>query len=330
MNKIIKNYNSLVKKYKEIEKDSTEQEIHDKRVTLRRIFPILAVSKISSSKVKNGEKAFKLFGKLRDVQVQKLKLEKTEKTPEMIEYLAYLNEQELKLQEKVRKFCKNKKLVFPVIKKAIGKKSKIYSKTDKLLNKLVEKVQLNSIDDAMDIHKIRIEFKKFRYMVEILSYIDKVDVEKFEKLKMYQDELGEIQDYEILIKGITKFYKKRKLNLNIELFEKEQDVLIENFDSELELFIAVCRDVVLPTNDVDSWDIDEIGLGEELSLNDNQMTENADAVDGVDDQISENIDAVGLDDEQPIEATDAANSTVIKAKSRKKKSDNDKIPVESE
>ncbi len=54
MNSIIKNYNLLVKRYQKIEGDSTEKEIHDKRVILRRIFPILAVCKMDSSKISNG------------------------------------------------------------------------------------------------------------------------------------------------------------------------------------------------------------------------------------------------------------------------------------
>ena len=41
MNRIIKKYHLLVQKYQEIEKESSVNEIHDKRVLLRRIFPIL-------------------------------------------------------------------------------------------------------------------------------------------------------------------------------------------------------------------------------------------------------------------------------------------------
>lgn len=285
MNKIIKNYNLLVKNYQKIEKDSTEQEIHDKRVTLRRIFPILAVYKINPSNVKNGEKAFKLFGKLRDIQVQILKLESTEPTPETIEYLAFLKELELELQIKVQKFCKKKKLVFPSIKKKSKiDKAKIFKKVDKSFNKLVERMELQSIDDAEDVHKIRIEFKKFRYVIEILSYIEHIDEAKLERLKHYQDKLGEIQDYEVLIKGITKFYKKRKNGeeLNIETFERDQNQLIENFDNELEMFVEVCRDVISQNNDV---------LDEELSVPVDQPVLNNDTDSSVEESVIENKDA---------------------------------------
>ena len=78
MTSIIENYHSLVKKIQDIEKGLTSEEIHDKRVLLRRIFPMLAAYNIKASKVKNGELAFNLFGKLCDIQVQLENLDKSE------------------------------------------------------------------------------------------------------------------------------------------------------------------------------------------------------------------------------------------------------------
>jgi len=292
MNDIIKNYNLLVTKYQKIEVDVTENEIHDKRVILRRIFPILAAYKINPSKVKNGEKAFKLFGKLRDVQVQLLKLESIDQSPEIIDYLSFLKADELELKEKVSKFCKKKELEFPVIKKKYKiDTSKIIGKTKEALDKLIERIQSRSIDDAEDVHKIRIAFKKFRYKVEILSYIDTIEVSKLEMLKIFQDKLGEIQDYEVLINGIKKYCKKRKLEEEemIELFEHDQNTLIENFDNQIELFIAVCKDVLVLNNDVESPDeaiirTEKTALNEKLTDIKNH-TENSTA-----DQVGEIID----------------------------------------
>lgn len=269
MKAIVKNYNSLVKKYQEIEKDSTEKEIHDKRVILRRIFPILAACKINPGKVKNGEEAFKLFGKLRDIQVQILKLEASEQNYEINQYLLHLKELESELQLKVQKFCKKKQVEFPSIKKTKLKKTKLNKKAERSLKKLIARAEKQSIEDADDIHRIRIEFKKFRYLVEILSYIETIDEEKLEKMKVYQDILGEIQDYEVLIQGIKNFYKKRNQNktvepgenesdqiirifneeVDIDAIESAQNILIENFDNELINFIEICREVLVIKND---------------------------------------------------------------------------------
>ena len=76
-------------------------------------------------------------------------------------------------------------------------------------------------------------------------------------LKMYQDKLGDIQDYEVLINGIKKYCKKRKLEEDdlIDVFEHDQNTLIENFDNQIELFIAVCRDVLNLNKNVARVDI---------------------------------------------------------------------------
>lgn len=248
MNTIIENYHSLVNKFQAVETDSSVDEIHDKRVILRRIFPILKAFNINPLKVKNGEKAFKLFGKLRDIQVQIERLENTEQTPQLIEYLEFLKQKEIKLKTKVQKFSKRKKIKFPTIKdNSKVDKGKINTKATKQLNILVNKAQSQSIDDASDTHKIRIEFKKYRYIVEILAYIENIDQSDIEKMKHYQDVLGEIQDYEVLINGIKEFYINRELGeeVDIDLFEKNQNTLIENFEAEIQQFIDVCRAVIV-------------------------------------------------------------------------------------
>lgn len=294
MDSVIKNYNLQIKKFQKIEMDSSENEIHDKRVILRRIFPILAAYKIKPSKVKNGEKAFKLFGKLRDVQVQVLKLESIGKTPEIIEYLAFLKEKESELKDVVRRFFKKKELEFPTIKKkSTLNKSKIVRKTDKSLNKLIERIQSRSIDDAEDIHKIRIEFKKFRYKVEILSYLENIDPSALDNLKNYQDRLGEIQDYEVLISGIKKYCKKRNQD-DIEMitqFEQDQNTLIENFDNQIELFIAACKKVLVYRKVVEgSSDISTLSEKSAINAIQTDITNNVDSSSG--NQVSKIIDSL--------------------------------------
>jgi len=253
MNLIIENYNVLVSKFQEMEKETTPDEIHDKRVILRRIFPILTAFNINPSKVKNGEKAFKLFGKLRDVQVQIERLENTEQYPQLIEYLEFLKEQELKLKEKVSKFSKKKELKFPKIKKKKKVDTKrIKTKAIQQLNILTEKIQSLINFDLIEIHKIRIEFKKYRYLVEVLIYIEIIDEGKLEEMKHYQDMLGEIHDYDVLIKGIKKYYKKKKLEEQVDVddLEKEQNTLEEKFENEAEQFIEDCRAVISIKNDI--------------------------------------------------------------------------------
>jgi len=253
MKSIIENYNLLVSKFQEMAQDTTPDEIHDKRVILRRIFPILTAFDINPSKVKNGEKAFKLFGRLRDIQVQIERLENTEQYPQLIEYLEFLKEKEVKLKEKVCKFSKKKELKFPKIKKK--KKvdaKKIKNKAIQQLNMLSEKIMSLQNFDVVEFHTIRIDFKKYRYLVEVLRYIESIDEAKLEEMKQYQDVLGEIHDYEVLISGIKKFYKKKKLDdpVDVDVLEKEQNTLEEKFENVAEQFIVICQTAVSFNNTI--------------------------------------------------------------------------------
>jgi CHAD domain-containing protein len=251
MKLIIENYHSLVKKFKELEGKSSPDEIHDKRVILRRIFPILTAYGIKPSKVKNGDKAFKLFGKLRDIQVQIKKLNNVEPTPDLSEYLYFLTNKEQKAQQKVQKFSNKKDIKFPQLDKTVQVDcSKIKKKTNQQLQKLVERVQMQDIYDAEEIHALRIEFKKFRYFVEVLALIENIDQTKIEKLKVYQDLLGEIHDCEVLIVGIKKFLRKRKPEeeIDVDWLEDLQNSLIGTFDNQTEKIVEVCRDVIVKSN----------------------------------------------------------------------------------
>lgn len=247
MRPILANYRLLIRKYRKIENDSSENEIHDKRVILRRIFPILRAYKIDPSDLKNGEKAFNLFGKLRDIQVQILTLESNVVSADLAEYQAYLKGRETKLKKQVQRFCKKKKLEFPIIpKKSSLDKADILKSAGKSLTKLIKRVETRDMDSIRDIHKIRIEFKKFRYHVEMLSYVSAIDEAKLDRLKLFQDKLGEIQDYQVLIDGIRKYDQKHNMVTAgiTDGFEIIQKNLFDNFNTQIDLFTEACRDVL--------------------------------------------------------------------------------------
>jgi len=246
MNAIVRDYDQLVKQYYGIEPTLAQKEVDERLDIFKKVFPILAVCRLKSSKIKNGESAFKILDKLHDIQVQISKLEAVEQTPEISEYLLFLKEKEFKFEEKAYDFCYKKKPVFPLLKKGKVEKSVFYKKFDKRFNKLVAKVRSEDIYDAEDIHQIRVDFEKFIYIVEILFSIEKIDESKLQKLKTYQNKLNEIFYYELLIRGINKFYKKRKPNEvpDTEAWELEQDALIVDFDNESNNFITACQDVI--------------------------------------------------------------------------------------
>ena len=247
MNLVVENYNSLVRKFHKMERAFSEQEIHDKRVILRKTYPILDAYNIKPARVKNGDRAFKLFGKLRNIQVQILKLKTMEQTPEIVEYLNYLKLKELDINGDVRVFCRQKKVEFPHIKsKSTIDKSRLIKKGEKYVNRINKEIQSENINNAKDIHRIRINFKKFRYLMEILSNLTYVDPKMLENIHYYQDKLGEIQDYRILIADYSSFCKKNMLKrtISMELFQEMQSALIEEFKQNLNSFITVCTDAI--------------------------------------------------------------------------------------
>ena len=316
MNTIIKNYNLQIKKFQKIESDKSESGIYDRRDILRHVFKMLNAFKINPSKVKNGEKAFKYFGKLHDIQVQLLKLESLEQTPEIKEYTAFLKEGEFDLKEKTHKFLKKKELEFPTIKnKSKFNKEKVVARTTKSFDKLNKSVQSKSIDDSEDIYEIRIRFDKFQDKVEILSYFKDIDESRLEMLKLYQDKFDEIQDYDILIKGIKKYCMKRKLDAEemTELFEHEQNTLIENFDNQLELFIAVCKEVLISNTEVESaGDVipateNPVEIDEKTVLNDVVEKQNGEQITNIMDSLVSTKMMVNVDDA----TKDTVNADVV-------------------
>ena len=247
MNLIIQNYNLLVDDYQLIEDSVTETDIQKKREILHSIFSILASCQIKPTQVKNAVSAHKLLEKTKCIQAQIVKLQSVESSLEAKEYLDILVQRKQKLEEKLHKFSKRKKLKFPAIKKNKVDKDKIYRKFDKYFYKLIERLSIESIEDAEDILSVQVKFNKFQTIVEVLSYIDKIDRTKLEKLRFYQEAFEEILHFEALIQNMKKYHKKTKLTEEAvtETLELNQNVLIERLDSQKELLIADCRAVIL-------------------------------------------------------------------------------------
>ena len=82
-------------------------------------------------------------------------------------------------------------------------------------------------------------------MIEILSIVKSVDKETLDKLKEFQDRLGEIQDFRMLIKGLNQFSLKINSPIDILPFESIQMDLISKFSEEIERFIAFCEQTTL-------------------------------------------------------------------------------------
>lgn len=242
MDKIRKKYYSLVKKFHKLETDISEHGIHEKRVILSKLIPIISVQKTKN--INHRKKIFSLMGKLRNIQIQILIMKSTETYPGISDYITYLDKKELKFGHKIRKFFKKHKIVFPKI--TLEQNiciARIISQTVHSYNKIKHIVLSNNEYNAVTMHKIRKELKVFRYGIETISLEKSIDDEVFDQLKEYQDKLGEIQDYRILIENINVYKrKKRCVNpVNTTEFDIYLKKLIDNFSSDIDAFLSVCE-----------------------------------------------------------------------------------------
>jgi CHAD domain-containing protein len=68
--------------------------------------------------------------------------------------------------------------------------------------------------DAWTIHRTRVAFKKFRYMVEALAeQLPAVTGERLAAMRHYQTMMGEIQDAEVLLAALDKFLRKQEIKV---------------------------------------------------------------------------------------------------------------------
>lgn len=67
--------------------------------------------------------------------------------------------------------------------------------------------------DTWTIHRTRVAFKKFRYMVEALAErLPAMTPERLAAMHRYQTMMGEIQDAEVLLRTLDKFLRKQHIS----------------------------------------------------------------------------------------------------------------------
>ncbi len=68
-------------------------------------------------------------------------------------------------------------------------------------------------ENTSTIHRTRVAFKHFRYMVEGLSrFLPGVNEKRLRKMREYQAMMGDIQDMEVLLQALDKFIGRKKVH----------------------------------------------------------------------------------------------------------------------
>jgi CHAD domain-containing protein len=244
---------------KRCQKKSSEEVVHDLRVATRRLISILDLlaSIHPEGNLRKAQRRLKrqldMFGPLRDVQVQLLSIDKMlPSVPELQGFYEHLMKRERKLVQRLD--AEVKRVRTGKVKKAIGiaaqqveglfdtpaKQRKQLTAAihavDAAFNKVVERKLAVNPTDSATIHRMRVAFKKFRYMVESLApMLARVTHKHLKAMNAFQGSMGDIQDAEVLLTRATAFARKRgtesgaSLARALEELARRRTVLTETF-----------------------------------------------------------------------------------------------------
>ncbi|MCS7010302.1 MAG: CHAD domain-containing protein [Anaerolineales bacterium] len=213
------------------QEEPTSESIHELRVSARRFFAVLELLRAiqPSSDIKSLQRELRNqlndLDEISDIQMMAAEIGKVvERFPTASAFLRYLQKQEKNLRRKASKH--------------------LHSLDQRKLEKqmhLVEKIQesnaiappglhllvLRTLDDAFrvvleryraidpvkteTIHRLRIAFRKFRYLIEIVHpALREYPPEILAGMRDYQRKMGVIQDLETLLRAIRKYAKKHE------------------------------------------------------------------------------------------------------------------------
>jgi CHAD domain-containing protein len=202
----------------------SNEAVHDLRASARRMLAIFQLLNFLSPRprLQKLNRAFKdqldEFDDLRDTQVILAEISETvQELPQLQGFQGYLQEVEKKLLKTLRKKLKVIDL-FDVSKRIRRMRESLKAEAD-ANGDLVEKT-LQAVDDAFlitkqrqnwinaaqanTIHRVRLAFKTFRYMVEIVHpLLDDFPAENLKYMHDYQSLMGEIQDVEVIMQALA-------------------------------------------------------------------------------------------------------------------------------
>jgi len=202
----------------------SNEAVHDVRVALRRLISLIQLLNSISPhpRLRKLSRALKNqidgFDDLRDTQVMLAEISETiYEMPELEKFYRHLERVEKKLLKDLRKKIKNldlKEVTRRVRKtreslkddsKADFAESMIRSVDDAFLVVIQRYEQIDPVRPST-IHRLRVAFKKFRYMVEIAHpLVDDFPSENFKRMHDYQSLMGEIQDADIFLQTLDDF-----------------------------------------------------------------------------------------------------------------------------
>jgi len=232
-------------KFKECKIKFSEESVHDFRVSMRRFMALLdLLNKLFPSiyftqirKILKNQ--LKVFNPLRDTQVQILKLRSTIYThPSLFTYYTSLLHDEQIHINNVKEFIVDlsiediEGLIFFIrldIKNRLRNcELNFQSLTESAKNSftnLLEKKALLDLNNLDTVHKLRIAFKKYRYIIENLFPYIQYPKDSLKKMKQIQNILGDIQDNRVFFAQLTIFVSETSQEMKQFYSQPLKDIL---------------------------------------------------------------------------------------------------------
>ncbi|ROL61137.1 CHAD domain-containing protein [Bacteroidetes/Chlorobi group bacterium ChocPot_Mid] len=260
------NLENYILKFNDCNEKFCELAVHDIRVRIRRFLTLLSMLKtISNSEttlliVPLLKDQLKIFNPLRDVQVQLLKVQTLVYTyPVLYKFYHYLLEKEEGLisiiQQQIREFdiVSFNKLIL----KLKLELDKFYKENQNIVlrpqdyayqryNMVVTKFNQSNRADVKSIHKVRLNFKKFRYSMEIIKPIiqekspeEMISPENdlYFKMNEFQTVMGNIQDLTIFIRDLYTYAEFQNV-VSKEMFKPVEKELIIEREKQIDDFYS--------------------------------------------------------------------------------------------
>jgi CHAD domain-containing protein len=255
LKKFEKTIERLIKKLDDYINDPNEDNIHDIRIAIRRmeaahrILPRnLRKDDTIQTYVTQAKVFFKINTRIRDFDVICAKLENQHQGHFSDIINSLKNERKAQLNTAHRSALKLKQLPLPTLKRKDLDESKLQKRYQKIVTKFIAEIKgnipivLSDDKKVEDLHKLRKDFKKLRYSIELSS--DETDSFKsLKSLKKIQDQLGTIHDSDMMLDYL------RDTHGPIELAELVRKEILERRE-KYQKFVRVFKDENLDPQDL--------------------------------------------------------------------------------
>lgn len=210
---------------KHLQNELSDETVHDLRTATRRMLTLVRLLRTLKPRPKHLRKLRRTFkdqldslDELRDTQVMLDEISKTVAEISTLQpFQEYLQKKEQRLFHSVKKkskqikpgdaakpMLKNGKI--PGIRKFENIPARMLQVADDAFLTTQQRLGLVNPSDSASIHRVRLAFKKFRYLVEIIHpVLRNFPQANLERMDDYQNALGKIQDTEVLLRSMADF-----------------------------------------------------------------------------------------------------------------------------